>query len=350
MSPATVAGLDLFLRIAAIGQLLLIAAVHLRLPLRRGALPLLGVVLCVSAHLLLTAPITAWSGAWRNLLLLLTDASAWLVWFAAMRLLDDRFAAARWPWPLYATAALLLAWHVWFFGIHGGDGRYHAFNHVVAVVLLSHVLYAAARGWRDDLVDARRRLRLLVALVLSAYGIVLATTQLAGGGLHASAAFGLANAALSFLAVLLFGRYALLQPMQPDAPTTAPEATGSAAAEPPSELGVLHQRLQAFIAQGGLWQQDQTIGALAARLSCPEPRLRRLINDGLGFRNFSDFLNQHRIAEARRQLANPGRCGRPILTLALELGYGSIGPFNRAFKAQTGMTPTAFRDGPGNRP
>ncbi len=348
MSPATIAGLDLFLRIAAIGQLLLIAAVRLRFPLRRGTLPLLGVVVCVSAHLLLTAPVASWGGMWRNTLLLLTDASAWLVWFVAMRMLDDRFDTARWSWPLRIGAVLLLVWHVWFFGIRGGRGFYHALNHVVAVVLLSHVFYTAVRGWRDDLVDARRRLRLLVATVISAYGIVLATTQLAGGGLHASAAFSLANAALSFMAVLLFGRHALLLPAQPDAPAASlPVAMGTDGLPP--ELAALHQRLQAFIGQDGLWQQELTITALAARLSCPEPRLRRLINDGLGFRNFSDFLNRHRIAEARRQLADAERRGVPVLTLALELGYGSIGPFNRAFKAQTGMTPTEFRDSSGNR-
>lgn len=33
----------------------------------------------------------------------------------------------------------------------------------------------------------------------------------------------------------------------------------------------------------------------------------------------------------------------PVLTLAMELGYGSLGPFNRAFKERTGLTPTEFR-------
>ena len=33
----------------------------------------------------------------------------------------------------------------------------------------------------------------------------------------------------------------------------------------------------------------------------------------------------------------------PILTIALESGYGSIGPFNRAFRAHFGMTPTEYR-------
>jgi AraC-like DNA-binding protein len=31
------------------------------------------------------------------------------------------------------------------------------------------------------------------------------------------------------------------------------------------------------------------------------------------------------------------------LTIALDAGFQSLGPFNRAFKAHTGMTPTDFR-------
>jgi AraC-like DNA-binding protein len=42
-------------------------------------------------------------------------------------------------------------------------------------------------------------------------------------------------------------------------------------------------------------------------------------------------------------LADPGQADVAILTIALDTGFQSIGPFNRAFKAQTGMTPTAYR-------
>jgi AraC-like DNA-binding protein len=32
-----------------------------------------------------------------------------------------------------------------------------------------------------------------------------------------------------------------------------------------------------------------------------------------------------------------------VLTIALEAGFGSLGAFNRAFKAQLGVTPTEYR-------
>ena len=75
----------------------------------------------------------------------------------------------------------------------------------------------------------------------------------------------------------------------------------------------------------------------------PEYRLRRLINQRLGHRNFSSFVNGYRLAEATAALADPAQAEVPILTIALDAGFQSIGPFNRAFKAHTGMTPTAYR-------
>jgi AraC-like DNA-binding protein len=87
-----------------------------------------------------------------------------------------------------------------------------------------------------------------------------------------------------------------------------------------------------------------TLAALAQRLAVPEYRLRRHINQHLGFRNFNTYVNSFRLADARRWLADPTQRDAPVLTLALDAGFGSIGPFNRAFKADTGLTPTEFRN------
>jgi AraC-like DNA-binding protein len=86
-----------------------------------------------------------------------------------------------------------------------------------------------------------------------------------------------------------------------------------------------------------------TIGTLALRLAVPEYRLRRLINQRLGYRNFNVFLNDHRIAEAKAALADPTQAEVPVITIAMDAGFQSLGPFNRAFKATTGVTPTEYR-------
>jgi len=71
--------------------------------------------------------------------------------------------------------------------------------------------------------------------------------------------------------------------------------------------------------------------------------LRRLINQRLGYRNFNVFLNEHRIAEAKAALADPRQAEVPVITIAMDAGFQSLGPFNRAFKATTGVTPSEYR-------
>jgi AraC-like DNA-binding protein len=90
-------------------------------------------------------------------------------------------------------------------------------------------------------------------------------------------------------------------------------------------------------------QEGLTIGGLAQKLGIPEYRVRRIINQQLGHRNFSAFLNELRTDEACRILADPKNERAPIFNLAMDLGYGSVGPFNRAFRAKTGQTPTEYR-------
>ena len=42
-------------------------------------------------------------------------------------------------------------------------------------------------------------------------------------------------------------------------------------------------------------------------------------------------------------LASLGQAEVPVLTIALDAGFQSLAPFNRAFKATTGVTPTEYR-------
>lgn len=83
--------------------------------------------------------------------------------------------------------------------------------------------------------------------------------------------------------------------------------------------------------------EDLGVASLAARL------VARLINQRLGHRNFNAYVNGLHLEEACSALSNPALRERPVLSVALDAGFQSIGPFNRAFKAATGLTPTDFR-------
>ncbi len=108
----------------------------------------------------------------------------------------------------------------------------------------------------------------------------------------------------------------------------------------------LSAKLQTLMEGQRIYKKEGvTIGQLAELMNEQEYRLRRLINGQLGFRNFNDFLNQYRVNEACEILSDPNQTRKTILEIAYDLGYQSIGPFNKAFKELKGTTPTAYRKG-----
>lgn len=90
-------------------------------------------------------------------------------------------------------------------------------------------------------------------------------------------------------------------------------------------------------------EADLRVAELARLAGEPEYKVTQCITGTLGFPNFNQMVNSYRIEEAKQRLVDPALSHLPILTIALDCGFGSIGPFNRAFKADTGMKPQEFR-------
>lgn len=86
------------------------------------------------------------------------------------------------------------------------------------------------------------------------------------------------------------------------------------------------------------------VASLARRVGEAEYKVTQCITGALGFRNFNHMVNHFRVEAAKSLLATPQYDHLPVLTIAMDCGFGSIGPFNRAFKAEVGLTPTQFRD------
>ncbi|WP_428149929.1 helix-turn-helix domain-containing protein [Brevundimonas sp.] len=87
---------------------------------------------------------------------------------------------------------------------------------------------------------------------------------------------------------------------------------------------------------------DLRIGDVAARLGEPEYRVSQCIGAATGFPNFNRLINHHRVERAKARLADV-EDDASILQIAFDCGFGSVGPFNRAFKDQVGQTPRAYR-------
>jgi len=82
-----------------------------------------------------------------------------------------------------------------------------------------------------------------------------------------------------------------------------------------------------------------TIAVLAARLAIPEYRPPAAHQPAARPPQFQQLRQRLPPGEARAALADPVQAKVPILTIALDTGFQSLAPFNRAFKMTAGMTP-----------
>ena len=59
--------------------------------------------------------------------------------------------------------------------------------------------------------------------------------------------------------------------------------------------------------------------------------------------SFFDFIASYRVNEMKKLMQDPSSSSRTILELAFEAGFNSKPAFNKAFKKQTGTTPSQYK-------
>jgi AraC-like DNA-binding protein len=346
------AAIELALRAAAVALLLVLAASLFR-DFRHVVAGRLAIAFALgsaahaaTATIGVTSPISAWHAP----LIALSTGNAVAFWLFTRALFDDTFALRWWhalAWV--AVAAFSFVNCLWI--APAGNARLS----IVAVNLLALGFIALAVGqtiasWSADLVEGRRRLRVFIVTAAALYGGLNAILQIVVSGNGTADVANTANAALLTLIVAAI----CVAMMQVTAAELFPAASEVSAAESaPAQAAVpeskaadqkLVDALMRLMADERIYRHENvTIGTLATRLGLPEYRLRRLINQRLGYRNFNVFLNNHRIEEAKAALADPTQAEVPVITIAMDAGFQSLGPFNRAFKATTGVTPSEYR-------
>lgn len=233
--------------------------------------------------------------------------------------------------------------------IHTYPDRSALFLVAAALLRISMFSFAIAGlwiAWKDrdgDLVEERRRLRIRLVGAVGLFVVLTNAVEVAVFNDFAPERWrsilqlGILALTLGFCATMFGIR-------QPDLLAPAIRVQARTPPREGEEDDPLAARLFAHMEHAKPHRDEAlTIAGLAAQLGEQEYRLRRLINGQLGYRNFSAFLNGYRLAEVKAALSDPSQRDVPILTIALDAGFGSLGPFNRAFREQEGMTPSAYR-------
>lgn len=326
-------------------------------------------------------------------LVLLSTAGVVLLWSIVRLLFDDHFTpadACRRPAAIVALGLALPITVAWLLPQHKSAAM--LLVAAVSAALVVHMLWILIHGRADDLDPYRRWLRALLAGGGSIYVALVLAAHFLGWlqGRPLAGAIWLACGQVAFKLAWLLLMLGAPSPMarlyrithahspSPLVPLTvvdvphAGEAVRNRAAgavagidpsaadaaspiDPPtndmptvSEAVAARQAaaiLEAMEQEKLYRQQGLSIGRLADHLRLPEHRVRSLINGHLQFRNYTAFLNHFRLAEVAHRLRDPGQAHLPILSIALDVGYASIAPFNRAFRDAFGQTPSEYRHG-----
>ena len=330
--------LDLALRGGAVTLLALLAAMLWRAPIGwEGRLSISAVAITQSAYMILKTalPLDLNPVVSANLIFLTSLTPAAITWLIVTIFLDA--PGRRWPW-IIASLATSAAFY----------------SHLIApsnfpiCLPMSLTLYAALLGlslWstRDDLVECRCRARPGFAAAIAGFALFLTLGEATGLLEENSVRLALFQAVGTLAVALAFAVWLL----RPDADRW-PGETGTLSLDPviadhETTDPALTARIKAAMASE-IWREEGlTIGTLASKLSVPEHRLRRAINQGLGHRNFSSFINRARIEAASAVLSDPTKMSTTVLEIAYDVGFASVGPFNRAFRAEFGQSPTEYR-------
>jgi AraC-like DNA-binding protein len=336
--------LDIALRVAVVAQLAFAIVLLIRAgrPLSRARVLAIALMIGVGAYMhcswqphepsLVTIPFTA--------LCILIPPMFWLFANAAF---DDSFRLKPWHGlPVLLGLALgftsFLNAHLPWSVVTGLLGR------LLSLAFILGGLWVAFRGRRFDLVESRRKFRDWLTAVVGLYMMGVISAEIALLGKEPSPLASTLNVAAILLIAhiachaLSTARVHALEAIPAPSPGPEPSPSGS------PERRALDALREAMEVKYLYRENGLTIAGLAGKLGLQEHGLRRLINQNLGFRNFNDFLNRYRVRDACHRLRAPETRTLPILTIAIDVGYSSITPFNRAFKDLVGMTPTAYRE------
>ena len=230
---------------------------------------------------------------------------------------------------------------------------------VLQSLFVGWAIFWIVAEWPSDLIEARRGVRFLLLLVVGvsmfAAGllqrVVVPVSEIENYYVHVFliAVYTLVVCVVLVRTLARDSAHLLRPPAARSAPPTGDSASRDAMSTGPGTRGGgesprLLEALQRLLNVDRVYRRRKiSIRSLADEIGLPEYRLRRLIHEELGFRNFNAFMHHYRLREACEMLSDPAQARTPILTIALTVGYQSINTFNRAFREILGETPSTFR-------
>jgi len=104
----------------------------------------------------------------------------------------------------------------------------------------------------------------------------------------------------------------------------------------------LKQDLERLFNEEKVYKENNiTLDILASKIGTTRHNTSQIINEHFKI-NFFEMVNKFRIQEAKEILKNDSYKNLSIINIAYEIGYNNKVTFNKAFKKETGFTPTQY--------
>lgn len=278
-------------------------------------------------------------GVWWIITLSFVKMLVLFAWWLVQCSFSDRFRFDAFRLGVGALWLGIVIFSTWRFE-SGLEGPLDHASSILLVGLMLHLVWFLISGREDDLRIRRRDVRLWLPVAIIGLLLIDVGVDLTLGFDWFPAGFLFAQNTAIFL--LVSGL--VITTAKVDMNIFVSGSSEKLADKKDVELSHNAQRIDKMMREEKMFlEPDLRLSDIVTRLPISEASTRKLIHSEFGCEHFRTFLNRYRIEYAISLLNNSERVDDKLIAIAFDSGFASLASFQRAFKRETGKTPSAWR-------
>ena len=278
-------------------------------------------------------------GAWWIISLSFVKMLVLFAWWLIQCSFSDRFRFDAFRLSVGALWLGAIIFSIWRYN-RGLDGPLEHASSALLIGLMLHLMWFLISGREDDLRIRRRDARLWLPIAIISLLLIDVGVDLTFGFNWYPASFLYAQNTAIFILTSAFG----IIVTNTDASIFVSSPIEKPVLDETIELSKNAQRIDDMMRVERMFlKSDLRLNDIVTRLPISEASTRKLIHTEFGCEHFRSFLNSYRIQYAITLLNDPIRRHDKLIAIAFDSGFASLASFQRAFKRETGNTPSAWR-------